>query len=69
MPKGKGSYGLFLAFLIIMALAGAGLVLIVPNLVDSGGPLHWVGFAVLAMIVVGCMFVARRVRPDRVDAR
>ncbi len=69
MLKGKGSYRLFLAFLITMALAGAGLILLVPSLADSGGTLHWVGFAALGLIVVGCMFVLRRVRPDRVDTR
>ncbi len=69
MLQGKGSYRLFLAFIIPMALAGAGLILLVPSLAGSGGTLHWVGFAALGLIVVGCMFALRRVRPDRADER
>lgn len=69
MLNRNASYRLFLAFLVTMALAGAGLILLVPGLIGSGGILRWTGFAVLGLIVVGCMFVLRRVRPDRADAR
>lgn len=67
MPK--RSYRLFLALLIAMVLAGAGLILLVPSLATSGGTLRWVGSAALGLVVVGCVCVLRRVRPDRVDAR
>lgn len=68
MPGHKGSYRLFLAFFIPMVLAAVGSILLVPTLVDSGSNLQWGSFAGLVVIAVGCMFVVRRIRPDRIDA-
>lgn len=69
MLRNKKSYRLFLIVFIGMALAGVGLILLAPGLADSGGILHWTSFAALGLTVVGCMFIVRHVRPDRVDPR
>jgi len=66
MRKGHGSYGRFLVVFIGMVLAGVGLILLVPGLVDSGSTLRWGLSAALGLTVVGCAFAVRRVRPDRV---
>lgn len=65
----KGSYRPFLAVFIGMVLAGVGLMLLAPGLVDSGSTLRWGLSAALGLTVVGCALAVRHVRPDRTGPR
>lgn len=69
MLKDKKSCRLFLIVFVGMVLAGVGLILLAPSLAGSGGILPWIGFAALGLTLIGCMFIARHVRPDRVGPR
>lgn len=65
----KGSFRLFLTFLIGAVLAGSSLILMAPALVDPDGTLPlWIPVA-LGLVLIGCGFVARSVRPDRLPPR
>jgi len=57
------SHKQFLLFFIPMVLAAAGLILLIPQLIDSGTPTLWGLSSGLAVVAAACAVMAYRLRP------